>query len=141
MRERRARLEGALGMFLFPRVNLTSPSRPLPTARPHNVPATPPPHTQLSFLILHLFSHLALPPFRPSIGSPNPLLPRWGFPEHVTCLAVNPGLADPFDPDRDVTLNNPKYWGLMQGKLDWVLLRGLKVRQAAQNKKMRSSRV
>lgn len=45
---------------------------------------------------------------------------------------MNPGLADPFHPDRDVTLNNPKYWGLMQGKLDWVLLRGLKAREQQQ---------
>ena len=41
------------------------------------------------------------------------------------------GFADPFDVRRDVTLDNPKYrllgWPLMAGKLDWALLRRLRV--------------
>ena len=38
---------------------------------------------------------------------------------------------DPFDVYHDVTLNNPKYFGLVQGKLDWVLLGGLDATQTA----------
>ena len=69
-------------------------------------------------------------------GAPNPRLLFWGFPADVAAAALNPGLRDPFHPDADVTLNNAAYsapplwprWGLMQGKLDWVLLRGLPLR-------------
>ena len=50
---------------------------------------------------------------------------------HDAC-DVTAGFADPFDVRRDVTLDNPKYrllgWPLMAGKLDWVLLRRLRVR-------------
>lgn len=46
-------------------------------------------------------------------------------------LDLATGFADPFDVRRDVTLDNPKYqllgWPLMAGKLDWVLLRRLRV--------------
>ena len=57
-------------------------------------------------------------------GGVNPRLAAWGLPAELCAAAVNPGFRDPFSPDEDVTLNNPRYWGLMQGKLDWVLLRG-----------------
>ena len=46
---------------------------------------------------------------------------------------VNPGFTDPFDPVRDITLDNPKYacralgLHLMTGKLDWLLLRNMQV--------------
>lgn len=53
-------------------------------------------------------------------------------------------LADPFDPWLTVTLDNPTYrWfglSLMKGKLDWVLLRRLRVlSQAAGNASYRLS--
>ena len=57
-------------------------------------------------------------------GGANPRLAAWGLPPALCAAAVNPGFRDPFNVDSDVTLNNPTYWGLMQGKLDWVLLRG-----------------
>jgi hypothetical protein len=56
-------------------------------------------------------------------------------PHSIDCSFVNvaAGFADPFDVRRDVTLDNPKYrflgWPLMAGKLDWVLLRRLRVAQ------------
>ena len=44
---------------------------------------------------------------------------------------ANPGFEDPFDPVRDITLDNPAYrflgLHLMTGKLDWMLVRGLRV--------------
>ena len=58
-------------------------------------------------------------------GVANPRLAAWGLPPALCAAAVNPGFRDPFCPDADVTLNNPTYWGLMQGKLDWLLLRGM----------------
>ena len=61
---------------------------------------------------------------RVAAGASTPRLAAWGLPAPLCALAVNPGFRDPFCPDADVTLNNPRYWGLMQGKLDWVLLRG-----------------
>jgi hypothetical protein len=64
-------------------------------------------------------AHLTVPR-----GGSNPRLAAWGLPAELCAAAVNPGFRDPFSPDADVTLNNPTYWGLMQGKLDWVLLRG-----------------
>jgi hypothetical protein len=36
---------------------------------------------------------------------------------------------DPFSKTDDVTLDNPAYGGLVRGKLDWVLLSGLRPRQ------------
>ena len=42
-------------------------------------------------------------------------------------VASLPGFKDPFQPQRDVTLDNPQYrvfgWSLMKGKLDWLLIR------------------
>ena len=41
------------------------------------------------------------------------------------------GFADPFDPEETITLDNPHFrifgFGLMKGKLDWLLLRRLAV--------------
>ena len=52
-------------------------------------------------------------------------------PEQLTVLRLLAGFADPFDPVRDVTLDNPAYkvfgYSLMKGKLDWLLLRRLAV--------------
>jgi hypothetical protein len=61
---------------------------------------------------------------RVASGAANPRLAAWGLPPALCAAAVNPGFRDPFCPDADVTLNNPTYWGLMQGRLDWLLLRG-----------------
>jgi endonuclease/exonuclease/phosphatase family metal-dependent hydrolase len=69
------------------------------------------------------------PPPKPLLLAPgeqcNPRLRAWGLSEDVCKLAINPGFVDPFCPDEDVTLDNPKYYGLMRGRLDWMLLRGL----------------
>ena len=50
-------------------------------------------------------------------------------------LQVNPGFTDPFPARTTVTLDNPAYrWfglSLMRGKLDWVLLRRLRVERTA----------
>ncbi|KAI8476050.1 MAG: hypothetical protein J3K34DRAFT_402783 [Monoraphidium minutum] len=52
-----------------------------------------------------------------------------GLPRDVCRALVNPGFFDPFDPERDITLDNPAYrlgpLSLMTGKLDWALLKGL----------------
>jgi hypothetical protein len=66
---------------------------------------------------------LALPPGQ---GACNPRLSAWRLPPDV-CALVNPGFVDPWCPDGGVTLNNPTYLGLMQGKLDWLLVRHLRV--------------
>jgi hypothetical protein len=55
-------------------------------------------------------AHLTVPR-----GGSNPRLAAWGLPAELCAAAVNPGFRDPFSPDADVTLNNPTYWGLMQG--------------------------
>ena len=72
-------------------------------------------------------------------GGANPRLAAWGLPAALCTAAVNPGFRDPFCPDADVTLNNPTYWGLMQGKLDWLLLRRLRA-AAAQAERTRMRR-
>ena len=81
-------------------------------------PAVPPPPASL---------------LRVARGAGNPRLAGWGLPAELCAAAVNPGFRDPFCPDSDVTLNNPTYWGLMQGKLDWLLLRGAGLRVAAKS--------
>jgi hypothetical protein len=49
------------------------------------------------------------------------------------CAAAAPGTGffDPFDVNKDITLDNPAYRigpiHLMAGKLDWCLLRGMRV--------------
>lgn len=52
-------------------------------------------------------------------GAPNVRLLAWRLPSDLCVRLTNPGFADPFDVHRCVTLNNPTYWGLMKGKLDW----------------------
>ena len=52
-------------------------------------------------------------------AAPNPRMTAWRLPS-----MMNPGFIDPFCPDDGVSLNNPTYRGLMQGKLDWLCLRG-----------------
>ena len=69
------------------------------------------------------------PPSAPLLlpaGAPNPRMIAWRLPS-----LVNPGFVDPFCPDDGVSLNNPTYRGLMQGKLDWLLLRGMPAPRAA----------
>jgi hypothetical protein len=48
-------------------------------------------------------------------------------------LHVVAGFFDPFDVHKDITLDNPAYrigpLHLMAGKLDWCLLRGMRVLQ------------
>lgn len=62
--------------------------------------------------------------------APNPRLLGWGLPRRTALAALNPGFRDPFPASTTVTLDNPRYrlwrWSLMAGKLDWVLLRGLR---------------
>lgn len=63
--------------------------------------------------------------------SVNGRLQKWGLPLQVCQDIVNPGFRDPFDPVSDITLDHPsyRYFGisLMAGKLDWLLLRKMKV--------------
>jgi len=58
-------------------------------------------------------------------GEINTHLKGLGLPHSVLTNARNSGFFDPFDVTTDITLTN--YWGLYQGKLDWVLLRGFHV--------------
>jgi endonuclease/exonuclease/phosphatase family metal-dependent hydrolase len=60
-------------------------------------------------------------------GAANSRLAAYRLPAALCAQLVNPGFVDAWCPDADVTLNNPKYLGLMQGKLDWVLARRLRV--------------
>eukprot|EP00879_Flechtneria_rotunda_P020234 GHRR01021278.1.p1 GENE.GHRR01021278.1~~GHRR01021278.1.p1 ORF type:complete len:153 (-),score=33.22 GHRR01021278.1:685-1143(-) len=61
----------------------------------------------------------------------NQYLLKQGLPLHVAQAAVNPGFFDPWDVQQVVTLDNPAYrlgpLHLMAGKLDWTLLRGMRV--------------
>uniref|UniRef100_A0A383VN26 Endonuclease/exonuclease/phosphatase domain-containing protein n=1 Tax=Tetradesmus obliquus TaxID=3088 RepID=A0A383VN26_TETOB len=63
--------------------------------------------------------------------SVNSYLLQAGLPQQVAEAAVNPGFFDPFDVNKDVTLDNPAYRigpiHCMAGKLDWCLLRGMRV--------------
>ena len=67
------------------------------------------------------------PPLPLPNGACNARLAGWRMPKSLCDVCVNPGFVDPWCPDRDWTLDNPKYWGLMKGKLDWLLLRNLRV--------------
>ena len=49
-------------------------------------------------------------------------LRAWGVAPDVAARCVNPGFADPFDIDRDVTVVN--HCGCFSGKLDWLFVRG-----------------
>lgn len=63
---------------------------------------------------------------------PNPYLLKWGLSPQIALAALNPGFQDPFDAKTTVTLDNPAYRflgrSLMKGKLDWVLLRHIAVK-------------
>ncbi|WIA35111.1 hypothetical protein OEZ86_003596 [Tetradesmus obliquus] len=63
--------------------------------------------------------------------SVNSYLLQARLPQQVAEAAVNPGFFDPFDVNKDVTLDNPAYRigpiHCMAGKLDWCLLRGMRV--------------
>ncbi|CAG8629396.1 9819_t:CDS:2 [Ambispora leptoticha] len=50
-----------------------------------------------------------------------------GFTTSVLRAARNPGFYDPWNPERDITLHLPKYFGLYRAKLDWTLVRGFDV--------------
>eukprot|EP00727_Mastigamoeba_balamuthi_P009470 m51a1_g5145 hypothetical protein (322) ;mRNA; r:32725-33978 len=58
-------------------------------------------------------------------GGRNEHLAALGLPEDVCRDAVNPGFSEPFDIDADITLSNHRGW--FNGKLDWMLVRGLNV--------------
>lgn len=45
----------------------------------------------------------------------------------ISKMSRNPGFFDPWDPVKDITLDNPTYFGFYKAKLDWTLLRGFKV--------------
>jgi len=61
----------------------------------------------------------------------NSQLLRWGLELKYASDAVNPGFFCPFEASETVTLDNPAYklWGysFMKGKLDWALLRRLRL--------------
>jgi hypothetical protein len=67
------------------------------------------------------------PPLALALGASNARLAAYRLPESLCAQCVNPGFVDPWCPDGDVTLNNATYLGLMQGKLDWLLVRNLRV--------------
>ena len=61
----------------------------------------------------------------------GPPLRWWGLPAPAMHAAANLGFACPFPAARTATLDNPRYRllgrSLMRGKLDWALLRRLRV--------------
>lgn len=63
----------------------------------------------------------------------NRRLNSWGLEKAYCRHLINPGFDDPWDTDKDVTLQKPKTgwinWNLVSGKLDWLLVRNLKVSQ------------
>ncbi|GAB4817241.1 hypothetical protein N2152v2_004287 [Parachlorella kessleri] len=64
-------------------------------------------------------------------GPFNVQLVKWGLSQETARDALNPGFSDPFPAATTVTLDNPAYrwlgFSLMRGKLDWALLRRLRV--------------
>ncbi|CAG9467750.1 unnamed protein product [Pedinophyceae sp. YPF-701] len=62
-------------------------------------------------------------------GPKNEQLYKWGVPADVCRQILNPGFVDPFDPVKDITLDHPLGqccgMSLQQGKLDWLMLRGM----------------
>lgn len=62
----------------------------------------------------------------------NQQLVKWGLSHQVAREALNPYFQCPFPASTTVTLDNPKYKvfgkSLMKGKLDWVLLRRMGVK-------------
>lgn len=58
----------------------------------------------------------------------NDKLIEWGFYPEFCRDVVNPGFEDPWDPDKDVTLEaSLPFRMVVKGKLDWVLAKRLKV--------------
>lgn len=59
----------------------------------------------------------------------NKKLLKWGVDEELCKEAINPGFHDPWDVEKDVTLEHPAIKGykiyLVTGKLDWILGRGM----------------
>lgn len=55
----------------------------------------------------------------------------WGLQKEHCRNLINPGFYDPWNPDKDITLQQPKTgpinWNLVTGKLDWILIKDLKV--------------
>lgn len=60
----------------------------------------------------------------------NRNLRKWGLDEELCKEAVNPGFHDPWNVDKDVTLEHPAIKGykfyLVSGKLDWILGKDVK---------------
>jgi hypothetical protein len=51
---------------------------------------------------------------------------RLGLPPDVCGALVNPGFFDPFDPDSDITLDNPAYrWAAIGRGYRWAIGTGL----------------
>lgn len=59
----------------------------------------------------------------------NSKLLKWGVDPALCEEATNPGFVDPWDVEKDVTLEHPAFKGtkiyLVTGKLDWILGRGM----------------
>lgn len=59
----------------------------------------------------------------------NKKLLGWGVNEELCREAINPGFHDPWDVEKDVTLEHPAIKGykiyLVTGKLDWILVKGM----------------
>lgn len=53
----------------------------------------------------------------------NASLRWWGLPQDVCESAINNGFEDPYDVEKDITIES--YAGWYYGKLDWTLLKGL----------------
>jgi len=62
--------------------------------------------------------------FHDELGPFNRRLRFFVLSKKVLERARNPGFYDPFDLQTDITLQSKSYYGLFQGKLDWILLRG-----------------
>jgi len=62
----------------------------------------------------------------------NQQLVKWGLSHQVAREALNPYFQCPFPAATTITLDNPKYKifgkSLMKGKLDWVMLRRMRVK-------------
>ncbi|KAG2427188.1 hypothetical protein HXX76_010907 [Chlamydomonas incerta] len=86
--------------------------------------------SSLGWFEAELLDRLVLPVRGEEGAATNAWAARQGLPAAVCADLVNPGYADPFDARRDITFDHWKYrylgLRLMTGKLDWVLLRGVK---------------
>ena len=61
----------------------------------------------------------------------NRRLLQWGLEKEYCHHLINPGFQDPWDTEKDVTLQKPRskwaYWKFVSGKLDWLLVQNLNV--------------